>query len=210
MVFRGSLGTGGTITSLPADGSAAVGDTYKVITAGTYDGKAAKVGDTFICLTKTSSANTWELIPSGDETDTWRSISVDGVEKLGNSISSGGVNFVGGNNVTLTYASNNITVSATNTATATGTETFVKGDATFEWDAGSAATLGTAIPADDITSWSAGTLPTVSYSDGVLYFNEGSLPSLQYTAKSIPNVTSAGTVPSLSWSTASAVTGVST
>ena len=67
MVFKGSLGTGGTITALPVDGSAAIGDTYKVITAGTYASKAAKVGDTFICLTKTSSANTWELIPSGDE-----------------------------------------------------------------------------------------------------------------------------------------------
>lgn len=67
MVFKGSLGTGGTITALPVDGSATIGDTYKVITAGTYASKAAKVGDTFICLTKTSSANTWELIPSGDE-----------------------------------------------------------------------------------------------------------------------------------------------
>lgn len=67
MVFKGSLGTGGTITSLPVDGSAAIGDTYKVITDGTYASKAAKVGDTFICLTKTSNANTWELIPSGDE-----------------------------------------------------------------------------------------------------------------------------------------------
>lgn len=67
MVFKGSLGTGGTITTLPVDGTAKVGDTYKVITAGTYASKAAKVGDTFICLTKTSSANTWELIPSGDE-----------------------------------------------------------------------------------------------------------------------------------------------
>ena len=67
MVFKGSLGTGGTITALPVNGTATVGDTYKVITAGTYASKAAKVGDTFICLTKTSSANTWELIPSGDE-----------------------------------------------------------------------------------------------------------------------------------------------
>ena len=67
MVFRGSLGTNGTITTLPVDGSAKIGDTYKVITAGTYASKSAKVGDTFICLTKTSSANTWELIPSGDE-----------------------------------------------------------------------------------------------------------------------------------------------
>jgi len=67
MVFKGSLGTGGTITDLPTDGTASIGDTYKVITAKTYAGKSAEIGDTFICLTKTSSANTWELIPSGDE-----------------------------------------------------------------------------------------------------------------------------------------------
>jgi len=67
MVFKGSLGTDGTITDLPVDGSADVGDTYKVITAGVYASQNAKIGDTFICLTKTSNANTWELIPSGDE-----------------------------------------------------------------------------------------------------------------------------------------------
>lgn len=67
MVFKGSLGTGGTITALPTNGSANVGDTYKVITAGTYANKSADEGDTFICLTKTSNSNTWELIPSGDE-----------------------------------------------------------------------------------------------------------------------------------------------
>ncbi len=67
MVFKGSLGTGGTITALPVNGTAQIGDTYKVITAGTYAGLTAKVGDTFICDSKTSSANTWVLIPSGDE-----------------------------------------------------------------------------------------------------------------------------------------------
>lgn len=67
MVFKGSLGTGGTVTTLPVDGSATIGDTYKVITAGTYVSQTAKVGDTFICDSKTSSANTWVLIPSGDE-----------------------------------------------------------------------------------------------------------------------------------------------
>ena len=67
MVFKGSLGTGGTVTALPVDGSATIGDTYKVITAGTYASQTAKVGDTFICDSKTSSANTWVLIPSGDE-----------------------------------------------------------------------------------------------------------------------------------------------
>ena len=58
MVFRGSLGTNGTITSLPVDGTSNIGDTYKVITAGTYAGETAKVGDTFICLTKTEDSNT--------------------------------------------------------------------------------------------------------------------------------------------------------
>ena len=67
MKFKGTVGTGGTVTALPVDGSAAVGDTYKVITDGTYAGQEARVGDTFICEAKTSSANTWTYIPSGDE-----------------------------------------------------------------------------------------------------------------------------------------------
>ena len=70
MVFKGTLGAQAdnpTITALPVDGSAQVGDTYKVITAGTYDSQVAKVGDLFICLTKTSNANTWSYVPSGDE-----------------------------------------------------------------------------------------------------------------------------------------------
>lgn len=61
MVFKGSLGTGGTITSLPS-ATLSAGYTYKVITAGTYASQSAKVGDTFI-----SDGSTWILIPSGDE-----------------------------------------------------------------------------------------------------------------------------------------------
>ena len=68
MVFKGTVGaSGATITALPTDGTANVGDTYKVITDGTYATIAAKIGDTFICETKTSNANTWVHIPSGDE-----------------------------------------------------------------------------------------------------------------------------------------------
>ena len=48
MIFKGSLGTGGTITSLPTASSSNEGFTYKVITAGTYAGQSADVGDTFI------------------------------------------------------------------------------------------------------------------------------------------------------------------
>lgn len=62
MVFKGSLGTGGTITALPTAAASNEGHTYKVIKDGTYAGQAAKVGDTFI-----STGSRWELIPSGDE-----------------------------------------------------------------------------------------------------------------------------------------------
>lgn len=62
MIFKGSLGTGGTITTLPTASNDNKGFTYKVITAGTYAGQTAKIGDTFI-----SDGTTWVLIPSGDE-----------------------------------------------------------------------------------------------------------------------------------------------
>lgn len=62
MIFKGTLGTGGTITSLPAAAAGNTGYTYKVITNGTYQSIAAKDGDTFI-----SNGSSWTLIPSGDE-----------------------------------------------------------------------------------------------------------------------------------------------
>ena len=67
-VFRGSLGTGGTITELPDASDDTLGDMYKVITAGTYQSIAAKVGDLFICGKPTGATSaSWTLIPSGDE-----------------------------------------------------------------------------------------------------------------------------------------------
>ncbi len=62
MRFIGSLGTGGTATTLPAAAAANKGHTYKVITADTYQGVAAKIGDLLI-----SNGSSWVLIPSGDE-----------------------------------------------------------------------------------------------------------------------------------------------
>lgn len=67
MVFKGSLGTGGTITSLPTAAATNEGHTYKVITAGTYASQAAKAGDTFICAKTGTNTYVWTLIPSGDE-----------------------------------------------------------------------------------------------------------------------------------------------
>ena len=74
MRFRGSLGTGGTITSLPTAATANQGDTYKVITQGTYASTVAKPGDVFI-----SDGSAWVYIPSGDEpTGTVTSITLAG------------------------------------------------------------------------------------------------------------------------------------
>lgn len=62
MSYQGTLGVGGEITELPAPSEANRGYTYKVVTDGTYQSIAAKVGDTFI-----SYATRWDLVPSGDE-----------------------------------------------------------------------------------------------------------------------------------------------
>lgn len=64
MVFKGSLGTDGTITTLPNAVKANTGFTYKVITDSTYSGQKAKSGDMFI-----SDGSKWVYIPSADEMD---------------------------------------------------------------------------------------------------------------------------------------------
>lgn len=48
MVFKGTLGTGGTVTALPT--TYQTGWTYRVITAGTYAGQACEVGDLIIAV----------------------------------------------------------------------------------------------------------------------------------------------------------------
>lgn len=110
MIFKGSLGTGGTIEELPTASASNEGFLYKVITAGTYAGQTAHVGDVFI-----SNGLEWVLIPAGDDfNDTWRAIKVNGTEVLNNLISSGAVNFVEGNNINITFDDNenNIEVEA--------------------------------------------------------------------------------------------------
>ena len=62
MVFKGSLGTGGTISTLPTASSENEGFVYIVITDGTYAGQSAKAGDLFV-----SDGTSWVLVPSADE-----------------------------------------------------------------------------------------------------------------------------------------------
>lgn len=62
MVFKGTLGTGGTIETLPTASSSNKGFTYIVITDGTYAGTSAKAGDMFI-----SDGSAWVLVPSAND-----------------------------------------------------------------------------------------------------------------------------------------------
>jgi len=55
MIFKGTLGTDGTVTELPTSHNA--GDTYRVITAGTWAGKYCEVGTLIICTTDGTTAN---------------------------------------------------------------------------------------------------------------------------------------------------------
>lgn len=57
MVFKGTLGTGGTVTSLPVKGYSA-GWTYRVVTAGTYAGVVCEIGDLIIAVVNSNGTET--------------------------------------------------------------------------------------------------------------------------------------------------------
>lgn len=60
MRFKGTIGTGGTVTALPS--SHKQGDTYRVITAGTYAGQTCEIGDLIIALgTSGTTASDWTV-----------------------------------------------------------------------------------------------------------------------------------------------------
>ena len=62
MRYKGTIGTGGTVTALPTTG-VRVGDTYKVITAGTYAGEKCEIGDMLIALKNNASTNAdWTVV----------------------------------------------------------------------------------------------------------------------------------------------------
>lgn len=72
MVFKGTLGTNGTITAVPTTG-VVKGDTYKIITAGSYAGSTCKIGDLIIAMKSgdiEATVDNWVYVPSGDERET--------------------------------------------------------------------------------------------------------------------------------------------
>lgn len=93
MLFKGTLGTGGTITSLPTAAAGNEGFVYKVITAGTYASQAAKIGDLFICAnvsTTSTPSYAWTYVPSGDEPSGTVTNVATGAELTGGPITTSG------------------------------------------------------------------------------------------------------------------------
>lgn len=128
VTIKGTLGTGGTITSLPTASASNLGYGYKVITAGKYNNVDAKVGDMFICY-KTGSSYAWMHIPSGDDIeDTWRPVKVNDTQILDNGNTTGAINLKAGTNVSITNSGGTVTFTATDTG-ATSIETTGSGNA---------------------------------------------------------------------------------
>ena len=124
MQFKGSLGTDGTITTLPAASSSNEGYVYKVITAGTYASQAADVGDTFI-----SDGTQWVLIPSGDEPSGTVTSVATGTGLTGGPITSSGTISLATSGVTAgTY--NSVTVDAYGRVTSGSSVTYMQRYAT--------------------------------------------------------------------------------
>lgn len=105
MRFKGSVGTGGTVSTLPAAADS-TGFVYKVITTGSYSGIAAKVGDVFV-----SNGTEWVLIPSGDEP----SGTVTSIAFTGNSaISIGGSPITSSGTISIAHVGNGGQTSVSN------------------------------------------------------------------------------------------------
>lgn len=119
--LKGTLGTEGTIDALPQAKVDILGDAYKVITGDTYDipdssGKKAKVGDLFVCYTPDNTNYIWMHIPSGDDIeDTWRPINLEGTQILTNGNTTSELNFIAGDNISITNSDGSLTFEATDT-----------------------------------------------------------------------------------------------
>ena len=229
MVFKGTIGTGGTVTMLPANHYQ--GWTYKVITAGEYAGQNCEVGDLIICITDGTTQN--------DAHWTVAQTNIDGAVTGPSGATDGSIALFNGNTGKVIKSG---TVS---------TETVVK---SITFNSGTAPVLGTAISIPNVTdnsdvtaskvtssdvsvitsvSQAASTSSVIaSVTDGVLIFGKaitqvGTVSSTSGTANtvsitdvtaskvtlgnaiSVPNVTSVGSVPTLSTTPQTVVTGIS-
>jgi len=123
MTFKGTLGTDGTVSTLPTE-HVKNGDTYKVISASTYNGENCRIGDMFIA-SGTEGANgelstpiTWTYIPSGNDGSNDFSFVYD---------NAGQIRFCDNNGSLTTFtAGTNIAFSGTNSAITIAHETITR------------------------------------------------------------------------------------
>lgn len=137
MVYKGTVGTGGTVTSLPT-ANVQVGDTYKVAVAGTYGGHSCEVGDLLIALgTETdgviTSGLTWTYVPSGDDVDSQYELNVaSNTITLKNTVTKdevGSATIAAGNDIKVSTSGTTITVKHEDFTTTKGTDVPVEPDA---------------------------------------------------------------------------------
>ena len=152
MLFMGSLGTDGTITSLPAAAAGNQGYTYKVITANTYANQAAKVGDVFV-----SNGSSWVLIPSGDEpSGTVTSVGVSNATNGGLTVTSSPITTSG----TISIGHTNVLTNAQTTQALYPIKIDKNGHISAY------GTAVTSLPASDVSAWAkASTKPSYALSE---------------------------------------------
>lgn len=93
MIYKGTIGPEGRVQELPTTGLLK-GWTYKVINDGTYAGYKCRVGDLLISTLKgdhPADKNTWDLVPSGDESDTFLKYSSTEISTLSTEYQTGHV-----------------------------------------------------------------------------------------------------------------------
>ena len=96
MVYQGTIGTGGTITTLPTASASNKGYVYMVKTAGTYDGKACEVGDMII-----SNGASWDIVNGENQvTNSNATITVPATNTAGSSVT---LATVDGTNITAAF-----------------------------------------------------------------------------------------------------------
>lgn len=70
MIFKGTVGTGGTKTTLPTADASTIGHTYRVVSSLTVDGTTSTPGDLWICAKISENPDTykWVHVVNTDET----------------------------------------------------------------------------------------------------------------------------------------------
>ena len=137
MVYKGTIGTGGTYTAVANIPSASIGDTYKIVTDGIVaSGNTLKTGDVIIANGTEgtdgiiSGTITWDVIPAGDDINNYTlDPTTHGVILKEGAADKGSFALAAGTSVSLSDntsgAGRTVTVSHANVTRSDGTDTAI-------------------------------------------------------------------------------------